>query len=123
MNTAWGGECSRLGEFSRAMAFMERAWHLSKGARHGEARNIAFRAMGELAEYYSRFGRTEQLETLLEETHGFELMGPVTEKISSARAGLALMKTAPEQAFMCGPFGLAAIARTQGKPSTDLMDN
>lgn len=58
---------------------------------------------------YARLGRMDDLEPLLNSVKDRVFVGPATEKISGAQAGLANMKERPEIAFKCAPLALHRI--------------
>src|SRR5438477_132196 len=81
----------------------------SKDADDPKGKAIADRAAGELAYMYARVGRMVELEQFIKSLEGRELVGPATERLSGARAGLSNMKERPEVAFRCGPLALRQI--------------
>jgi YD repeat-containing protein len=110
----------RTGHYSKALKAWEDAWTLGKHETDPRASAIADRALAELAELYSRLGRLEALETLLQEAEGRDVRGSATEKLSITRQGLWLMKNDPGKAFRCGPFAVRAISTAlRGSHSTD----
>ena len=109
LHTDLGLEYYNTAHYSLALEAWEKAWPLAKEATDAKGRAIADRAAGELASMYARLGRMAELETLLRSIEGRELLGPATEKISCARAGLSEMKDRPEISFRCGPLALHRI--------------
>ncbi len=104
----------RTGYFSRALADWEEAWQLAKDETDLEARAVADRAVGELADLSARLGLDERLESLLEELNGRAVRGPATERITAAREGLWQMRHQPEDSFRCGPYALSHLGRADG---------
>jgi RHS repeat-associated protein len=99
----------RVGYYSRALDRDQQAWDLAKHDTSDAGRAIAFRALGELLELNSRLGRVSDLETLLSQTEGIELSGPITERVEQARQALWLMQNEPGESFRCGPWALDRI--------------
>lgn len=107
----------RQGYFSKALEALEQAWRLSKhetapSAPLGtgpEARALADRTAGELAELRARLGHEARLEALLQELNGRTLRGSATEKITAARESLWLMRHRSETVAGCGPYALSRV--------------
>jgi RHS repeat-associated protein len=107
--TDLGLEYYNTAHYSLALDAWTQAWALSKDATDQKGKAIGDRAVGELAYMYARLGRMDDLEPLLNSVAGRMFVGPATEKISGARAGLSNMKDRPEIAFKCGPMALHRI--------------
>jgi RHS repeat-associated protein len=112
--TDLGLEYYNTAHYSLALDAWTKAWALSKDATDQKGKAIADRAVGELAYMYARLGRMDDLEPLLNSVAGRMFVGPATEKISGARAGLSNMKDRPEIAFRCGPLALHRIKLLSG---------
>jgi RHS repeat-associated protein len=104
-----GLEYYNTARYSLAVDSWARAWTLAKSATEARSKAIGDRAAGELASIYARLGRMTELEALLNSVEGRIFVGPATEKISGARAGLSNMKERPEISFRCGPLALHRI--------------
>jgi RHS repeat-associated protein len=116
--TGLGLEYYNTAHYSQALEAWSRAWTLAKDAADPAGKAIGDRAAGELAYMYARLGRMTELEALLNSVANRVFVGPATEKISGARAGLANMKERPEIAFRCGSLALhrIKIALEPGNP-------
>lgn len=99
------------GKYSKALAAWEEAWAASSGATEPVAKQLADRAIGELAHLNACLGRADRIQQLLKQIAGRGIQGPGESKITGARAGLALMKNRPDLAFRCGPMALGSIRR------------
>jgi len=99
-----------IGRFSVALGHFQSAWDLSNTQNSPQAKQMAVRAGAELAAIYSRIGRTEDLEALLEALRPFPVSGPARIKIHQATQALDVMKTIPELSYRCGPLALQKIA-------------
>ncbi len=111
--TNLGLEYRRTGWFLKALSAWEEAWRLSKDETSNMGKGLADRAFAELVELYARLGRKEDVEKLLKEIDGRSLIGPATEKVTSAREGLWKMYNEPGTAFKCGPFALGQIQNVE----------
>ena len=100
----------QTGWFLKSLAAWKEAWELSKDDTSQLGKPLADRAIGELAELNTAFGRKTEVEKILKELGDRPLMGPATEKITAAREGLWMMRHEPENVFRCGPLALARIA-------------
>ena len=100
--------------YSLALDAWTKAWSLAKDATEPRAKALADRAAGELAYIYGKLGRMSELEPLLHSVDKREFVGPATERICSARAGLWEMKNRPEISFRCGPLALHRIKLSLG---------
>ncbi len=108
------------GYFLKALEAWEEAWELGKSETEADARAIAEKAVGELADLNARMGRYERLEKLFAELGSRKLHGPATEKLTGAREGFSMMRNQPGIAFRCGPLALDRI-RAAANP-TDAFD-
>ena len=95
------------GFVTRAIHGFESAWTLTKNDTSAGGHAVADAAIGELLQLESRLGHDERVAALLDEVKGHADAGAVTERISSARQSLSVMRAAPEEAFRCGPYALA----------------
>jgi len=111
-----GIEYYNSGYYSRAMDAWEQAWVRCKNIKDGPGKVQADRAVGELARMYSRVGRIQELDGLMQEIKGRDLSGPGTQLIAAAKTALSLMKTQPGFCFKCGPLALDRI-RSYQNPS------
>ncbi|MEY2540951.1 MAG: hypothetical protein QOI22_553, partial [Verrucomicrobiota bacterium] len=107
--TDLGLEYYNTAHYSLALEAWTKAWALAKDATDAKGKGIGDRAAGELAYMYARLGRMDDLEPLLNSVASRVFVGPASEKISGARAGLANMNERPEVAFRCGPLALHRI--------------
>ena len=97
------------GHWSRALDAWEEAWPLLANATDPRQRSLADYVLGELAQLNARLGRANRLDTLFAEIGNRDVRGAATEKVATARQGLALMRTRPQNAFRCGPMALKQI--------------
>jgi RHS repeat-associated protein len=96
----------QTGYITRALEAWEEAWALGKDETGRRAKVLVDRGVGQLAEWNSRLGRYDRLETLLAELNGRTVLGPATENITGAREGLWFMNNKPESSFLCGPAAI-----------------
>jgi RHS repeat-associated protein len=99
----------RTGHYSRALEDAQGAWALAREASDERPAAVGDRALGEIVELLSRLGRYEELETLLAEVSGREILGSATEKVSQAKQALWIMQNRPDVAFRCGPFAMERV--------------
>ncbi len=97
------------GHWSKALDAWEEAWPLVAKATQPRQRALADYVLGELAQLNARLGRADRLEALFGEIDHRDVRGAATEKVATARQGLALMRTRPQDAFRCGPMALKQI--------------
>ena len=121
--TNLGLEYYRTGHYSLTLPAWSEAWQLAKDTPDVAGKTIADRAAGELAAMFARLGRMAELEGLLKSVETRVFVGPATEKIANARAGLSTMQTDPGIAFRCGPLALNRIklAFDPEHPSDELI--
>ena len=97
------------GHWSKALDAWEEAWPLVAKATEPRQRALADYVLGELAQLNARLGRADRLEALFAEIGNRDVRGAATERVATARQGLALMRTRPQDAFRCGPMALKQI--------------
>jgi len=95
--------------YSLALEAWTKAWSLSQSATGLREKAVADRALGELAYMYARIGRMQELEALVQSVAGRAVVGPATERLAGAKAGLWNMQNRPGIAFRCGPLALRSI--------------
>ncbi len=101
------------GYISRALDAWEQAWALTKSETNYNGKTIADETGGELIELYGRLGRKSSVEEMVDELKGRNLMGRPGMKFHSARVGIGLMNTQPQNGYMCGPAALYNIRKTR----------
>jgi RHS repeat-associated protein len=94
------------GYYSRAITDYENSWRLGRGAMGSQARLIADRAVGELAEMHARLGHAKELEALFADIGKRPIGGPAVTLLDSAHGALSAFKGKPEKAYLCGPMAL-----------------
>jgi RHS repeat-associated protein len=94
------------GYFSRAIDAFGQAWKEGRSLAERHARALVDRAVGELARMHARLGHADALEALFKDIGDRHVTGPATEAIAGAREGLAVMRTDPGIAYLCGPMAL-----------------
>src|SRR5260221_7417237 len=99
------------GFFTRAAQDFRVAWTLAKDLPAPTAHAVADQAVGQLLQLESRLGHADALETLIAEIGARTLSGAAVEQYSNAKQALSVMRTAPEEAFRCGPHALAQMIR------------
>ncbi len=95
--------------YSRTFEYFENAWQLGRNATTPQARLMADRAVGELAEMHARLGHAKELEALFADLGNRPIAGPAVEMIEGAREGLGAFHSHPEFSYLCGPAALRAI--------------
>ena len=108
-----GVEYYNSGYYSKALAAWEQAWAQCKKINDPKGKAQADRAVGELARMYSRLGRIQELDNLMQEIKDRDLSGPGTQLIAAAKTALALMHSQPGFCFKCGPLALDRIRSYQ----------
>jgi hypothetical protein len=99
------------GFFTRAGHDFRTAWTLTKDMSGPNATAVADRAIGLLLVLESRLGHADILEALIADVGTRVLMGAAAEQLSNAEQALWVMRTAPDEAFRCGPYALAQMLR------------
>jgi RHS repeat-associated protein len=107
----------RDGYFARAGASFRAAWNLAKSDSGVRGVGIADRAMGELLALESSLGHADVVEQLIQEVGTRPLTGAATERLSNAKQALFVMRTAPDEAFRCGPYALVQMLRAIRPPA------
>lgn len=107
------------GCYSLALDHWEEAWNLSKNLEDPAVSRLATRTGLELAGLYTRLGRTNQLQVLLEEISPRQIIGADSERLANAKAGLAETLDRPDRAFKCGPYAIHSILRYLDAPAED----
>src|SRR5262249_22639575 len=97
--------------YSRALGAWEEAWALGQKATDAKGKLLGDRAVCELAGMYSRLGRMNELEVLLQSVEKRTFLGGASERINLAREALWMMQNRPEVSFRCGPLALQSILR------------
>ena len=97
---------ARAGYFSRAAAYWEQAWELTKDATSGDARAIADYSVGEALTQMITFGQVERIEKRLKEIETRDVRGPAGTKVSAARIALSVLTNHHELAMFSGPEAL-----------------
>jgi RHS repeat-associated protein len=115
--SAWNGslllhlgvEYYNFGYYSKALDTWEQAWKQVEHINDPRGKRQADRALGELARMYSKLGRMNELQSLLDATKDRPLSGPATQLIHAANQALWMMQYRPEVSFRCGPLALDSI--------------
>ena len=97
------------GEFSQVLNDYDCAWELSKSASARPATFIRDRAAAEAGRMNARLGNRAWVDLFLTETDKLNIDGTAGEVLRHTREADAMMHSAPEKAFMCGPFALLNI--------------
>ncbi len=84
------------------------------------ARALVDRAVGELLRMHSRLGHAGEVQDLLEQLGARPVAGPATEAVASAREALAVMRTDPGIAYLCGPMALKNLLLALGRDYKDV---
>src|SRR5258707_13318777 len=99
------------GFFTRAAQDFRVAWTLAKDLPAPTAHAVADQAVGQLLQLESRLGHADAVEALIADIGTRALTGAATEQHSNAKQAVWVMRTAPEEAFRCGPHALAQMIR------------
>ncbi|HYG22075.1 MAG TPA: RHS repeat-associated core domain-containing protein [Verrucomicrobiae bacterium] len=110
--TGLGLEYYNTAYYSCALVAWREAWTLGQKATDARGKFLADRALCELAALYSRLGRMNELEALLQSVEMRSFVGGATERINLAREALSMMKQQPEISFRCGPLALQSILQS-----------
>lgn len=94
------------GYFSDTLSRLTAAWQAAKNEKGQAQKAVADRAIGELINLEARLGRIDDIEKHLNEIKNRQLIGSVEMLVSGAREGFAKMKTAPQEAYKCGPYAV-----------------
>ena len=113
-----GAAYHRHGYVSKALEAWQTAWSLSRNVTAGAGRAVPERAGSGLVDLYARLGRQAELESLLKELDRQPAFhGAAGDRVIAAKGALDFMKAQPDQAFVCGPIGLACIMSSLGLDS------
>ena len=104
-----GIEYYNYGHYSRALDAWERGWEGCKSSSEPIGMVQRDRLLGELARMYSKLGRMNDLQELLDATRNRPLHGSATQLVASARDALWQMRNKPEYSFRCGSLALDRI--------------
>ena len=105
------------GYYSRTFAYFEKSWQLGRNATSVEAKRMADRAMGELAEMQARLGRAKELQSLFDDVGDRPISGSASFMMEGAHDGLESFYHRPEVAYLCGPAALRNILiKLKAKP-------
>lgn len=96
----------RAGYFTLAIDALDDAWKSGKAATSAQAKPLADRAVGELAQMYARLGDATRLAPLLDEIKDRGVGGSATELVTGAIEGLWTFRNDPGLAYLCGPMAL-----------------
>lgn len=102
------------GYFSKSLDAWSSAWKEGRDASSPEARALADRAIGELANLNANFGRMDELGRLFDGLGDRKVSGPATETIQTARETLMMVKAGTGHLFNCGPLALRALMVSEG---------
>ena len=105
-----GCECrslyAREGYFSRAAAYWNQAWELTRGSDDRKVRVLADYALGESIDQMVKFGQVAKLEARLKEIEGRDVRGPAGTKVADGWEGLRTLTQHHETALFSGPEAL-----------------
>lgn len=105
------------GYYSRTFAYFEKSWQLGRNATSVQAKRMADRAMGELAEMYARLGRANELQSFFDDIGNRSVSGSASFMMEGAHEGLESFYHRPEIAYLCGPAALRNILlKLKAKP-------
>ena len=96
----------KSGYYSRTFSYFERAWFLGRDATSIQAKRMADRAMGELAEMHARLGHADDLKAFFGEVGDRPVSGSASFMMEGAHEGLASFEHRPEISYLCGPAAL-----------------
>jgi RHS repeat-associated protein len=111
-----GLEYYNTGYYSRALGAWEEAWFWLADEGDGPSKQLADRAIGELAKMHARIGDFKRLQQIFEEIQNRPITGSATALISGSRQALWLMQNRSEIAFRCGPLALKSICGLLNPP-------
>lgn len=97
------------GYYSRTFAYFEKSWQLGRNATTVEAKRMADRTMGELAEMHARLGRAKELQAFFDDVGDRPISGSASFMMEGAHEGLESFYHRPEIAYLCGPAALRNI--------------
>jgi RHS repeat-associated protein len=97
---------AREGYFSRAAAYWNQAWELTRDNDDRNVKKIADYAVGESISQMVKFGQVARLEARLKETEGREFRGRAGTKVNDGWEGLRMLKEQHETAIFSGPEAL-----------------
>jgi RHS repeat-associated protein len=107
----------QAGYYSRTFTYFEKSWKIGRTATSVEAKRMADRAMGELAEMHARLGHAKELQSFFDEVGDRSISGSASFMMEGAHEGLESFYHRPEIAFLCGPAALRNILlRLKAKP-------
>lgn len=109
------------GYFSQALSSWAEAWQEGRSYSDPKVHVLVDRAVGELARMHARLGHADELEALFKDLGNRQVTGPATEAIAGAREGLAVMRTDPGIAYLCGPMALKNLLLAQNTPYKDVQ--
>jgi RHS repeat-associated protein len=99
----------KSGYYSRTFSYFEKSWQLGRNATSIEAKRMADRAMGELAEMHARLGHADELRSFFSEIGDRPISGSAAFMMEGAHEGLASFEQRPEISYLCGPAALRNI--------------
>jgi RHS repeat-associated protein len=97
------------GYYSRTFAYFEKSWQLGRNATSIQAKRMADRAMGELAEMHARLGHEKELEAFFSDVGDRSVSGSASFLMQGAHDGLQSFHKRPEISYLCGPAALRNI--------------
>jgi RHS repeat-associated protein len=97
---------AREGYFSRAAAYWDQAWELTRDSDDRQVKKIADYALGESIDQMVKFGQVAKLEARLKEAEGREVGAPAGSKVEDGWEGLRTLKHDHGTATFSGPEAL-----------------
>ncbi|HEY0479675.1 MAG TPA: cysteine peptidase family C39 domain-containing protein [Kofleriaceae bacterium] len=104
----------RSGYFARALDCWHGAWREARDATEIGARELADRAVGELARLHAQLGHLEDLDKLFKEIGNRPLGARAAEAVSGARDAAWSMRHDPGAAYRCGTSALRTVVVARG---------
>ncbi len=99
----------RMGAHSKELKALRQAWAILHAAS-GPVSPLEDRVVGDLAEVLVRYGKQEDLRTLLDSLSGRFIVGSSSTKLIWARSALDGMAAHEDRNRICGPLALLSLA-------------
>jgi RHS repeat-associated protein len=104
----------KAGYFSRAAAYWDQAWELSRDSGDASAKAIADFALGESMIQMMTFGQVERLQQRFKDIEGRDVRGSAGAKVNEAGSGLLVLTKHHELALFSGPGAVRSFLRVRG---------
>jgi len=99
---------AREGYFSRAAAYWNQAWELTRDSDDRRVKLLADYALGQSIDQMVQFGQVAKLEVQLKEVEGRDVRGAAGTKVADGWEGLRTLTQHHETALFSGPESLKA---------------